>query len=286
MVLTYVQFRDLHLQGFNAAEPNGGWPARAQYQDLAGDGAYRLMGSERSTRGTRTERRRWTLIAPSGSALSTAFGDLENEIGQFGRLVGVTPDFLSLWTDAELLNARALSAPRTIGGRMRGVGIEVETEFLLSLSDWYGETIERLYFSDIYDAADSGDLLMMKVMGATPGTVVPMTWFVKGRARTGRITIRLTGGSGSVTKLYLKNWTTGYTLEWNGTLASGDDLLITVNTETITNDGADAYDELTLGAHTRWFELAPGVNDVDVEIDDSATDDSTVLEVAYYPAYP
>jgi hypothetical protein len=288
-LLNYVQFRDLHLQSFNAVEPNGGWPARPAYSDLTDGGAYRIHGTERSPQDVHKEKRRWTLCAPNARALSDALGDLKNEIGFAGRLIGMTPDFLSLWTDAELLDVQTVGDARPLSGRMRGVGVPVETDFLLNTPSWYSETIERLYFSDIYDSSAESDMLLMDISGATPGTVVPMTWFIKGRARTGRITIRLTSGTGGgsgVTKLYLKNWTTGYTLQWDGTLPAGDELLITVNTKTITNDGADAYDELTLGAHTRWFELAPGINAVDVEIDDTATDDSTMLEVAYYPAYP
>jgi hypothetical protein len=285
MLVQYVQFRDLYLQGFNAAEPNGGWPARALYQDLARDGAYRLNGTDRSSRDTRTEKRRWTLVAPDGPSLDVAFGALLNEIGNAGRLVGVTPDFLALWTDAELVNARAISAPRRVSGRMRGVGLEIETDFLLNTPDWFEESQQVLAFSDIYDS-DAGDMLLMDIMGATPGTPVDMTWFVRGRATTHRIVITLASGTGTVTKLALTNTTTGYSLTWIGSLATGDDLVIDVLLESILNDGADAYDELTLGAHTRWFALAAGINAVTVEIDDTATDDSTVLEIAYYPTYP
>lgn len=285
MLTTYCQFRELYLAAMNAAEPNGGWPARPTYLDLAGDGAYRATGTERSARDTRTERRRWTLIGGSRLDLDVAFGALLNEIGQFGRLVGLTESGIALWTDAELLNARAVSAPRPIVGGIRGMGVEVETEFMLPTPWWFAETQDMLTFSDIYDST-AGDLLLMGVGGVTPGTPVATTWFVKGRANATRMTITLTSGTGTVSKLALTNATTGYSLEWNGTLATGDVLLIDTSPESITADGADAYDQLTLGAHTRWMELAPGINEVTVEIDDTATDDSTVLSVSYYPAYP
>lgn len=285
LVQQYVQFRDLYLQGFNVVEPNGGWPARTSYSDLAGGGAYRLHGTERSPRDTRTEKRRWTLIAPSPAALSVATDELLNEIGNAGRLVGMTPDFLSLWTDAELINARAIGAVRPITGRHRAFGVDVETDFLLNTPGWFEETAQILTFTDIYDST-TGDLLLMGVAGVTPGSPVATTWNIRGRADTHRIVITLTSGTGTVSKLALTNATTSRSLEWNGTLPTGDVLEIDVLAASIYHDATAVYDELALGAHTRWFELAPGINDVTVEIDDTATDDSTILSVAYYPTYP
>lgn len=285
MLTTYCQFRDVYLQAMNAAESNGGWPARPVYLDLAGDGAYRANGTERSTRDRRTERRRWMLVGSSRADLDEMWAALLNEIGQFGRLVGLTESGLALWTEAELLNARAVSAPRPIVGGMRGMGVDVETEFMLPTPWWFAETQDTLTFSDLYDST-AGDLLLMGVAGLTPGSPVDMTWLVRGRANATRMTITLTSGTGTVSKLALTNTTTGYSMEWTGSLATGDVLLIDTSPESITADGVDAYDDLTLGAHTRWMELAPGINEVTVEIDDTATDDSTSLSVAYYPAYP
>lgn len=285
MLTTYCQFRDLYLQATNAREPNGGWPARASYQNLARDGAYRANGTERSPRDRRSEQRQWTLIGASQADLDSAFAALLNEIGQFGRLVGLSASGIALWTDAELISARALNDPRPVIGRMRGVGVDVETEFLLPTPWWFAESQDVLRFSDLYDST-AGDLLLMGVVGLTPGSPVDMTWFVKGSAHATRMTITLTSGTGTVSKLAITNATTGYSLEWNGALMTGADLVLDTAPESILNDGTDAYDELTLGAHTRWMELAPGINAVTVEIDDTATDDSTVLSVAYYPAYP
>ena len=287
MVITsIVQFRDLSVQAFGASEPNAGWPARPQYQARAGDGAVRLNGSERGQRDARNERRRWTLIGPSAAALDDTYAALLNQVAYPGRLVGMTASGLALWTDAELLDVRAVGPPRALSGRLRGVGLEVDTEWYFPTPDWFAEQQQVLTFSDFYDADAESDLLLMDVSAPAPGTLIPMTWDIQGAAWSRHIVITLTSGTGTVTRLLLENTTTGYTIDWNGTLASGDELVIDVDAERITADGTAAYDELTLGNHTAWFRLANGANAVTVLIDDTATDESTVLRVAYYPTYP
>lgn len=288
MIEQLVQFRDLHFQAFNASEPNGGWPARAAYSDLTRGGAYRIHGTERSPRDKRSEKRRWMLVASSPAALDYAYADLLNEIGNAGRLTGLSASGLALWTDAELLDARAVGPVRPVRGRMRAVGIDVDIDLMLNTPGWFEEQQQLLVFTDIYDS-DAGDMLLMDIMGATPGTPVDMTWDIRGRTNATGIVITLTSGTGAgsgVTKLALTNTTTGTSLVWVGTLPSGDVLTIDVDAASIYHDTTPVYDELTLGAHTTWFELADGINAVTVLIDDTATDDSTILQVAYYPTYP
>lgn len=61
--------------------------------------------------------------------------------------------------------------------------------------------------------------------------------------------------------------TNGTHLVWAGTLLAGDDLVFDCGAKSITNDGANAYDDLSYGAgHTidNWISVEPGSMDITV----------------------
>ena len=293
MLVTYERFNDVALPLYDPVESQGVWPARSQYVDLSSGGAYRLNGLQRSKKASRTLRRTATLLTPvvttdqaALAALQAALGLLEAEAGKVGKLWGRTAAGALVWTDAELLDVRAVAEPRTVFRFRAYVALDVETEFELPTPVWYADLQTVLVFSDLYDVAGDG-LLLMGVEGITPGTAAATTWLNAGNYPLRDLLITLTSGTGITSGLTMNNLTTGHQLVWPSapgpTLTAGQSLAINTGNSSVYRNGIAAYSELTTPSnHADWMELAPGVNQVSITITDTATDDATKLTVAYY----
>lgn len=71
-------------------------------------------------------------------------------------------------------------------------------------------------------------------------------------------------------------------LRWVGTLGTTAALVVDCGGATVTNSGADAYDELTIGAdhaQTAWLRLEPG--DTTITITRTGAENSSVVSVVY-----
>ena len=71
-------------------------------------------------------------------------------------------------------------------------------------------------------------------------------------------------------------------LRWVGTLGTTAALVVDCGAATVTNDGADAYDELTIGAdhaQTAWLRLEPG--NTTITITRTGAENSSVVSVVY-----
>jgi len=71
-------------------------------------------------------------------------------------------------------------------------------------------------------------------------------------------------------------------LRWVGTLGTTAALVVDCGAATVTNDGTDAYDELTIGAdhaQTAWLRLEPG--NTTITITRTGAENSSVVSVVY-----
>lgn len=68
---------------------------------------------------------------------------------------------------------------------------------------------------------------------------------------------------GSSTNPRIVNNTTGESIQYSGTVASGSNLVFDLGAMAVTLDGEDAYDDVTIGDNqTQFFSLATGVNSI------------------------
>lgn len=296
MLLTYETFRDVPLPIFDPVEPQNSWPVRSSYTDISSGGAYRANGSQRSPKGRRTLRRSGTLLQEvtttdqaALAALREAFALLEVEVGNSGRLVGKTEGDLRVWTTAELLSVNATAEPRTVYRFTRYVALDVECEFVLPNPAWYGESLVVRELHDLYDDDESG-LLMMGIDGRPVGDPVTFSVAHDGNLPSSRVVVTITSGTGTITAVTLTNNTTGHVMTWvspdGPALGPGDVLVIDAGARRVSINDAGNWAGFTEDPdNERWFELAPGLNTITLEWTDSATDDTSVPRVEFWPTY-
>jgi|GEM_PF-1338515 len=271
MLLTYTQFRGVPLPIYDPVEGVGGWPARSSYTDMAGDGAFRLYGAQRSPRATRTERRQgMLLIEDTGSdptvalaALDSAFGALKAEIGRTGRLDAQGGGGNAYWTDAELLDVRATAEPRTLFRFRRYVALDVETELILPTPFWYGNRHGTGGWTwDSGVAWDSGylwdDVADQYTLDVSPKTLNIAN---DGNLPVKNAILTVTAAGTPITNLIIGIGAA--TCTYAGTIAVGQSLVIDTGAMSVTNTGVGDYANFTPPAtQAEWLVLQPGNNDV------------------------
>lgn len=75
-------------------------------------------------------------------------------------------------------------------------------------------------------------------------------------------TITVTAPGGGLTQVILKNTTSSKTLTWNGSLSSGEELTINMDTIVITEAGVEDYSGFAEGSV--FWNLEPGANALDI----------------------
>lgn len=87
--------------------------------------------------------------------------------------------------------------------------------------------------------------------------------------------------AGPLTNPFIRNNTTGKTLQLTVTIASGETYVVDMKNKTIVKGGASQYDKLTAGSEFWWLD--PGDNDIDFNTSDSA--DTGSCTISYRDSY-
>lgn len=184
------------------------------------------------------------------------------------------------WDDGrrEWTAARLLQVPSDRESR-NGPWIEPGLIFWLPLPLWYAEVPGSFFGVDLFDQ-DEEDLATLGAEGdAVDGT---STFYITntGDLPATKVVFTITSGTGTISAITLTNVTTGHVLAWTGSLTTGQVLVIDAGNERVTKQGTAVWTGLTPPAtKDRWFELAPGPNTVTKAWTDSATDDSSTIEI-------
>jgi len=278
--MNYVleSFGTTPLPQHNGQHDVGTGNARTPSTDLNSGGSFDLYGLERAPLDPLTITVRGFVMGATTAELRAASNQLRARIGEKDKLWRLWDSGEREWTWARL---QTMPATRAVAPRP-----EPALAFLLYHPVWYAETPELLRFTDLHDVAGDG-LLLMGVEGVTPGSAAATTWVNQGNYPTSDVRITLVaGGTGTVTGLTITNTTTGYTLTWAGSLTTGQVLVIDTGALSVTKQGAGVYSEFTPPAnHSGWMELAPGANNVQITITDTAVDDSTSFVAEYFSVF-
>ena len=163
--------------------------------------------------------------------------------------------------------------------------IEVNLEFDVYSHYWHGSYIGPWYLDDghylnagLY--LDSGGDNV--VLNTSPKS---FTITLDGNVVMNDPTITVTAGSASITALEIKNTTASNLseLDYAGTIAAGESLVIDCGAYTVENDGVDDEANFSLGAThgiEEWFRLIPGGNTITVTITGGSTDSE--IDFDYY----
>lgn len=151
---------------------------------------------------------------------------------------------VSQWKTARLLNVRERGS-----AEQRAQYAQVDLEFETAHAAWRAATASTVSKS-LVSGGSAG--LNVTAGGNTPVTDAALT-----------IT-----ASGTITSLAIKGLHAGIDLRWNGSLASGQALIIDAGAQTVLRSGSDAYSGFALGSgHTAqgWLPLAEGITPLIVE---------------------
>jgi len=95
----------------------------------------------------------------------------------------------------------------------------------------------------------------------------------------------LTAG-GAITQAVITNNDNSTSITWAGTLGAGNDLIIDSGARSITNNGVDAYAELTLGAsQVDWSFMEPGYANVNHSFTVAVTGTPWDLDIEYWDTF-
>lgn len=261
-----VKFGTLSLEHYNQVDNIGGGAAPAGYQALPEGGALDMYGSRQTRPGTVERVKSLRLRGEDAQDLEDLYLQLLALGGTRAKLYRRDAAGNLEWQYARLAEVAAQYNYEMAQYRLIH---DVDLRFITQDATWRAETqtLEQAtsawYLNDGYDLND-GLYFNGALSDGAPGSKTIQVGLTTdpGRAPVKAITITVTAGDAELTALTIAR-TSGETLEWAGSLAIGKSLVIDTGTMRVTNDGADAYDELTFTATAdmaAWFTLQLGSN--------------------------
>ena len=225
--------------------------------ELLGGGVHDPHGADQApVRLPYTIRVEATLLGDA-AAMRTALYTLRAQVGQRAALYRISDD-PALPDEWILARLRRLEVTRRVENY---VHLPVSLDFEALEHPWHG-----------------ADATVNDVLDAAPTNVVCANG---DNARVDDAVITITAAGSNIT--VLKITVAGVTaLEWAGVLGVGTDLVIDCGARTVTNNGVEAYDELTLGAGhvvAEWLRLPPG--NTTVAVTRTGGDNTSAIEIAF-----
>lgn len=179
-------------------------------------------------------------------------------------------------------------AQRFAWARLSGISMErdrrhqfyqpVKLDFEISNPGWAGgQHGEPWYFDDGY-TFDTGSFFDLDDVWTPGGSGYQYIIENRGNTTQDEITLTITAGATSISNIRIRcgdcDWTYG------GTVAAGDSLVVNTATMTITNDGDDAYNDLTLNAGhiiAPWLVFETGEQLVTINFSGNAGYDADIV---------
>lgn len=266
------RFGTLTLPVLEASHEVGAGASKASIIETP-SGQVDLLGTERAARTMHTISYECRIYGTETS-IQAQLGALKALRGTADRLYRRNADRTIHWTWARLDSVNATHGSRN--GRNMGVMLN----FIILSQTWNGDNHDGGWVLDDGEYLDYGLYLNSAdfywMLNTSPRTVTVTNG---GNATARSCIVTVTAGSAAITALRMQF--TGVDVNWSGTLASGDKLVIDCGARTVTNDGVDAYSGFVLGAghvNEDWLPLAPGATDVTVTKTGGSTDSYILFE--------
>ena len=281
-----TRFGLIDLEHYNQVDVIGSGPTPTSYYNLPDGGALDNFGSQQKHVGTveRTSSRR--LRGATTAETEQLFFQLLALRGTRDRLYRQTKAEKYHWQYARLVE---VTAQRSYEQTKFGDGIiqDVELRFVTQETFWRGALGGAWYFDsgERFDTGLSFDSAQSFDLTSSPTAITVTTSDDIGRATVRALQITVEAGSAAITSITIAR-TGGETITFSGTIASGNALIIDTGTMQVTNDGNDAYDDLTLSPTAdlaAWFSLIAGDNDITITFTGGGT--GSTIDFNYYEAW-
>lgn len=281
-----TRFGLVSLEHYNQVDVIGSGATPISYHPLPEGGAIDNFGSQHKHVGTveRTLSRRLRGATPA--ATEQLFFQLLELRGTRNRLYRLTKAGNYQWQYARLVE---VTAQRSYELTKFGDGViqDIDLRFVTQESFWRGE-LGGAWYLDSGEYLDSGltfDSAQAFDLTSSPTTITVTTSDDIGRATVRALRINVEAGSAAITSITITR-TGGESITFGGTIASGNALVIDTGTMQVTNDGNDAYDDLTLSPTAdlaAWFSLIAGDNEITITFTGGGT--GSTIDFRYYEAW-
>lgn len=279
-----IRFGMIDLEHYNQVDAVGSGAAPFAYQSLPEGGALDLFGNRQTHPGAVERTKSLRLRGDTEATLETLYFELLAARGKRDRLYRRTAIGDIHWQYARLAE---VAAHRSYEQTKYRFIQDLELRFATQEAFWRGNFggAWNLDSGEYLDAGLAFDSAETYNLDGSPKAVTIVIGTDAGRATIRALRIRVTAGSAAITSISIAR-SGGESLTFGGTIASGDVLLIDTGTMQVTNDGVDAYDDLTLSPTTdlaSWFALQPGSNPLTVTYIGGGT--GSTIDFSYYEAW-
>jgi hypothetical protein len=279
-----IRFGLINLEHYNQVDVVGSGPTPTAYQALPEGGAIDLFGSHQKHPGTVERTKSIRLRGVTQAALETLYFQLLALRGTRNRLYRETATGDIHWIYARLVE---VSAQRSYEQTKFRFIQDLDLRFETQEAHWRGN-LGGVWVLDAGEYLDSGlayDSGETYALNGSPKAITITTSNSVGRAAVRALQIRVTAGSAPITAITIAR-TGGESLTFGASIAAGKVLLIDTGTMQVTNDGVDAYNNITLSPSAdlaAWFSLAAGDNPITVTYTGGGT--GSTIDFTYYEAW-
>ena len=251
MTYRIYQFGSTVLPDYNEEADIGLAATAKSALDIPSGGALDLFGGERVMPGSVKIVKSCTLHATTEDGLLTAFIALRVLVGtraQLYRMI-IADDHLE-WAWARFEN---LAVTREYGQKSRFFQ-DVKLSFTVYSPAWYSQGTHS--YSGGVSSSDPDDLTTVLAESGTTVRKIDHSGNIDQPAVIFTVT-----ATGTVTLVTVNNVITGYSFSYNGTLVSGNVLVVDTGAMSVQNNGVDDYAHFIPPTnHEEWMHIAPGEN--------------------------
>lgn len=273
-----IRFATVSLEYYNPIDDIGSGETPSSYFPLPEGGAIDNFGSLQKHPGVVERVKTITIYDDSEVIATNLYLRLLALRGKRDRLYRRTLTGDIHWMYARLKEVKA---------RRDRFAQKLDLRFETQEAHWRGDLggnwdLDSGEFLDSGLAFDSGESY---ALNGSPKAITITTSDSAGRAAVRSLRIRVTVGSAPITAITIAR-TGGESLTFGASIAAGDVLLIDTGTMQVTNDGVDAYDDLTLSPTAdlaAWFALEAGDNALTVTYTGGGT--GSTIDFSYYEAW-
>lgn len=279
-----IRFGLIDLEHYNQVDAVGSGATPTAYQNLPEGGALDGFGSMQKHPGAVERAKSLRLRGDTEAALETLYFQLLALRGTRNRLYRRTSQGDIHWMYARLVE---INAQRNYDQTKYRFIQDLDLRFVTQEAFWRGDfggvwVLDSGEYLDSGLAFDSGESY---ALDGSPKAITITIGTDAGRAPTRALQMRVTAGSAPITSVTIAR-AGGESLTFGGSIAAGDVLLIDTGTMQVTNDGVDAYDDLTISPTAdlaSWFALEAGDNDLTVTYVGGGT--GSTISFQYYEAW-
>ena len=280
-----IQFGTVPLEHYNQVDDIGSGATPTSYISLPEGGALDAFGDRVLNPGT-IERNKSMRLVSAEIELTALYMQLLSLRGRRDQLYRRTASGDIHWMYARLIE---VTAQRTYEQTKYGTLQDLSLRFVTQEAFWRGDLGGTWYFDSAksFDsglAFDSGQEYPLTT-NPTLITVAVGTISDAGRAAIRSVRMVLHAGSVGMSAVTIAR-ASGESITFGGTITANTTLVIDCGTMQVLNNGADAYDNLTLSPTAdmaAWFSLQPGDNAITVSFTGGGT--GRQIDFSYYEAW-